>query len=131
MEECRRRNRGPAFPEFLHCNISGSRRPKAVRAQPRQSKKPLSALEIRLEQLLGLFEGHFAAVDLSVDEKSRRRVHAELLRPALTHPIDAVEHLLIREAFVEALLVEAQLPGDREQLRQRIANERPLLLGLE
>src|ERR1051326_5717478 len=103
----------------------------ALRGRRGQAEKPLSALEIGLKRLLGLLERHLAAVDGSIDEKRRRRVHAELLRAALTHPIDAVEHLLIRQAFVESLLGEAKLLGDREELRQRIAHERPLLLGLE
>src|SRR6266700_5423670 len=119
------------FLNFCIAKTGLTRRERGPGARLRQAEKPLSRLEIGLEQLLRLLEIHLAAMDRSVDEKSRRRVHAELLRPALTHPIDAVEHLLIRQALVEALLGEAQLLGDGEQLRQRIASERPLLLRLE
>jgi hypothetical protein len=35
------------------------------------SNKPLSALEIRLECLVEFIKGHLAAVQLTIDEKSR------------------------------------------------------------
>src|ERR1700680_2746117 len=60
-------------------------------------KKPLSALEIVVDQLGELVDRHGAALDLAVDEKCRRGRDPKLLGAALRHPIDAVEHFLIRQ----------------------------------
>src|ERR1700704_5030246 len=57
----------------------------------REGKKPLSALEIGLHQLLQLGHGHGAALDLAVDEESRGGVDPKLLGGTRTHLFDAVE----------------------------------------
>ena len=49
----------------------------------------------------------------------------ELVGGAVAHPFDAVEHLLIRQAGLEALLGEAGLLGDVEQRPERLFH-RPL-----
>src|SRR5436190_2238899 len=70
-------------------------------------RKRLSALEVGRHLLVELLGGERPAEDLAVDEKGRRGVHAELLRRARARFLDAVEHLLIRQALVEGLLREA------------------------
>src|SRR5262245_22321092 len=88
-----------------------------------------SALQIRLDQLVELLDRHGAALDLAVDEEGRGGVHAELLRPAVAHRVDAVEHLLVGEAGLETLLGEAVLLGDPEQRLERLLHHPVLLLG--
>ena len=52
-----------------------------------------------------------------------------LLGGAVAHLLDAVEHLLIRQALVEGLLGEAELLGDVAQRRDRRFHHPFALLG--
>src|SRR5712692_9983982 len=99
--------------------------------RPRRSKKPLSTLEIGRHLLVQLLDREGAPDDLTVDEEGRGGLDAELLRRPLPCLLDAVEHLLIRQALVEALLGEAGLLGDPQQRLQRLLGHPLLLLGKE
>src|SRR6516225_8525783 len=70
-------------------------------ATRRKAKKRLSFLEIGVDLLGHHIDGLIAIELLAIDEKGGRRVDAKLLGGAVTHVLDAVEHLLIRQAFVE------------------------------
>ena len=58
---------------------------------------------------------------LAVDEEGRRRAHPERVGAARAHGGDVVEQLLVGQALVEALLGEARLLGELEELRPRVA----------
>src|SRR5262249_32691550 len=81
-------------------------------------EKPLSILEIGGDLLLHLGQGDSAAELLAVDEEGRGRLHIELLRGALPHLLDAVEHLLVLQALVEGLLADPGLLADGLEWRQ-------------
>jgi hypothetical protein len=78
----------------------------STRRSPRQGKKPLSCLEMRLDQLVQVLDRRGAFLDLAVDEEEGGRAHPELLGAALTNFFDVFQQLLIRQALVEALLRE-------------------------
>ena len=80
-----------------------TRRP---RLEPGRGKKPLSCLEIGVDLFGQLVDREVADHLLAVDEKSRRRVDAELLRGVVAHRLDAVEQLLIRQASLNRLSVK-------------------------
>src|SRR5512135_1536695 len=83
-------------------------------------KKPLSSLEIGVDLLGHLVDRDIADQLLAIDEKSRRRIDAELLRGMVTDRLDAVEELLIRQAVIEFAFAHAELFGDFLQWRQRL-----------
>src|SRR5262249_2710140 len=83
-------------------------------------KKAVSALEIGGDLLVQLVGGEGAAEHLAVDEKGGGGVDVEFLRRARLRLLEGVEHLLIREAFVERLLGEAGLFGDGKHGLERL-----------
>src|SRR5262249_51444206 len=106
------------YPDFPTRRARGRVRPAAAAATG-EAKKPLSILEIGVN-LLGhgldrLVPGEF----LAIDEKGRRGIDPELLGSVIAHLLDAVQHLLIRQTFVEGLLREAELLGDLAQRLDR------------
>src|ERR1700758_5491748 len=64
-------------------------------------EKPLSCLEIGVDLFGQLVDRDIADQLLAIDEKSGRRIDAELLGGVITDGLDAVEELLIRQAFIE------------------------------
>src|SRR5262245_30764160 len=94
-------------------------------------KKPLSALEIGGDLLVQLVGGEGAAKHLAVDEEGGGGIDAEFLRRARLCLLEGVEHLLIREAFVERLLGEAGLLGDGKHGLERLLHHPILLLRKE
>src|SRR5262245_29824551 len=78
-----------------------------------------SFLEIGGHLLLELGQCGGPTELLAVDEERRRGLDVELRRATLPHLFDAVENLLILEAFVEACLGEAGLLADGQQWRKR------------
>ena len=65
-------------------------------AKAAQAKKPLSTLEIGVDQLGHFVDRQRARLLCSVNEKSGRRLHLEFVDSAFADTFDAVEHLLIR-----------------------------------
>src|SRR5271166_2935156 len=94
---------------------------------PQKAKKPLSSLNIGCELLLDFLRGQGAAENLPIDEESRGRIDAELHCAGAAF-LDSLEHLLIRETFVEALLGEARLSGNVQHRLQRLLHHPVLLL---
>ena len=66
---------------------------------------------------------------LPLMKKVGRGLDVELLRRPRADRFDALEHLLILEALVEALLGKARLLGDRQQRLQRPLHHPVPLLG--
>src|SRR5262245_14344287 len=94
-------------------------------------KKPLSALEIGGDLLVQFVGGQSAAKHLAVDEKGGGGIDVEFLRRARLRLLEGIEHLMIREAFVERLLGEAGLLGDGKHGLQRLLHHPILLLRKE
>src|SRR6516162_10742046 len=94
-------------------------------------KKALSALEIGGDLFVQLLGGERAAEHLAINEKGRRGIDVEFLRRARLCLLEGVEHLLIREAFVERLLGEAGLFGDGKHGLERLLHHPILLLRKE
>src|ERR1700722_1569661 len=118
----------PRYPDFPVARLS-RKFPDCCPANVLDAEKPLSFLEIGVD-LLGYHLDRLIAVELlAVDEKGRRRVDAELLGGAVAHLLDAVEHLLIRQAVVEGLLGKAELLGDIAQRLDRFLHHPFALLG--
>src|SRR5215470_3712979 len=81
-------------------------------------KKPLSCLEIGVNLLGQLVDRLIADQLLAIDEKSWRRIDAELLCGVIADDLEALEELLIRQTVVEFGLAYAELLGDLLQRRQ-------------
>ena len=69
--------------------------------RPDRSEKPLSFLEIGVDFLGHLVDRKIADHLLAVDEESGGRIDPELVDGVVAHRLDAVEHLLIRQALFE------------------------------
>src|ERR1700722_7466529 len=96
------------YPDFPARRLGRGFRP-AARAAAGKAEKPLSILEIGVD-LLGQGVDRLVPGELlAVDEKGRRGIDSELLGGAIAHFLDAIQHLLIRQAFVEGFLGEAEL----------------------
>src|SRR5262249_8740374 len=107
--------------------VRAARMTGAAPAGRKVVKKALSTLEIGGDLLVQFLRGERAAKHLAIDEKGRRGIDVELLRRAVLRFLEAVEYLLIRQAFIEALLGEAGLLGNGEHRLQRLLHH-PLLL---
>src|SRR5262249_15741417 len=110
---------------------SSPKDPRSTPASEKMVKKSLSTLEIRGDLLVQFLDREGAAENLAIDEEGRRGVHIELRCRPRAGFLDAGEHLLIRQAFVEALLGEAGLLGDGEHRLQRLLHHPVLLLREE
>src|SRR5262249_31727101 len=84
---------------------------------PCRVEKPLSALELLIDDLGHFLDGHSPRILGSVHKKGRGRLHLVDVHGALPRVFDAVKQLLIREAGIEALLGEARLLGNRQERR--------------
>src|SRR6516164_8408804 len=92
-------------------------------------KKPLSCLEIGVDLFGQLVDRLIADQLFAIDEKSRRRIDAELLCGVIADDLEAVEELLIRQTVVELGLAYAELLGDLLQRRQGLLDDPFGLLG--
>src|SRR5215472_1756146 len=92
-------------------------------------KKPLSCLEIGVNLLGQLVDRLIADQLLAIDEKSWRRIDAELLGGVIADDLEALEELLIRQTVVEFGLAYAELLGDLLQRRQGLLDDPFGLLG--
>src|SRR5690349_5414639 len=100
-----------------------SRGPARPGCRPSMEEKPLSRFKIGVDLLDQLVDRNVAHQLLAVDEKSRCRIDAQLLRGVVANRLDVVEQLLIRQALIEFMLPDAELLGDVLQWRQGLLDD--------
>src|SRR5262245_10094672 len=83
-------------------------------------RRRLRSLKIWLHLPFEFFDRDIAHQALAVNEEGRGRFDVQDLGGAITHALDAVQHLLILEAAIEAFLSEAGLFGNVEKRSQGI-----------
>ena len=130
---------GSRSPSMVHQGRIGEiiqakpeQRRRAALARPRvrpiKGKNPLLTLKIGSDLLVQFLRRQGAAEDLAVDEEGRRGVDVEFIRRPVARFLDALEHPLILQAFVERLLGKPGLFGDRQQRLQRLLHHPVRLL---
>ena len=95
----RERNSAAALSRFLRREAPARGRDPGAPAHLGEVKKPLSLLEIGVDDLGQRVDRLIAGELLAVDEEGRYGIDPELLGGAVAHFLDAVEHMLIRQAL--------------------------------
>src|SRR4029078_11344599 len=88
-----------------------------------QSPTGIGYLPLALKNLVDLDKRLFAFDLLAVDEERRCRFDAELVGGVVLHPVDPIEHVLVLEAGVEAVLREPYLLDETAERVLRLVDE--------
>src|SRR5208283_4941074 len=93
----------PRYPDFCAVARRAAGATRGASGDLGEVKKPLSLLEIGVDDFSQSIDRLIAGELLAVDKKGRRGIDPELLGGAVAHFLDAVEYMLIRQALVERL----------------------------